>query len=155
MPTLEQNARGTKYSADIFLAGEQGPELVVNAKGSQVFTAAETQKILSGDANVESGDSTVTMLNIPELMSQLLAESASDKLSLEDMTQNLISEPNNNYDNSSTNSFTYAPTYQITGNSNSEIMESVRKTDKMSKSEFAKMMREYNKERSRVSFSGK
>ena len=155
MPTLEQNAKGTKYSADIFLAGEQGPELVVNAKGSQVFTAAETQKILSGDANVESGDSTVTMLNIPELMSQLLAESASDKLSLEDMTQNLISEPNNNYDNSSTNSFTYAPTYQITGNSNSEIMESVRKTDKMSKSEFAKMMREYNKERSRVSFSGK
>lgn len=38
-------ANGTNYSADTFLAGENGAEIVTNARGYQVYTAEETKDI--------------------------------------------------------------------------------------------------------------
>ena len=38
-------AGGTSYSADTFLAGENGAEIVTNARGYQVYTAEETKDI--------------------------------------------------------------------------------------------------------------
>ncbi len=38
-------ASGTNYSADTFLAGENGAEIVTNARGYQVYTAEETKDI--------------------------------------------------------------------------------------------------------------
>ncbi len=38
-------ANGTRYSADTFLAGENGAEIVTNARGYQVYTAEETKDI--------------------------------------------------------------------------------------------------------------
>lgn len=38
-------ASGTNYSADTFLAGEKGAEIVTNARGYQVYTAEETKDI--------------------------------------------------------------------------------------------------------------
>lgn len=51
------NALGTINAQDMFIAGEEGPELIVGAKGSTVFPNRETEKILSflppkGDLNV-------------------------------------------------------------------------------------------------------
>jgi len=45
--TIEGNADGTTDAADVFVAGEEGPELIVGAGGSTVFPAAETQKIIN------------------------------------------------------------------------------------------------------------
>jgi phage-related protein len=42
---VEQNARGTSNSADTFIAGEEGPELITGARGRKVFTSAETGNI--------------------------------------------------------------------------------------------------------------
>lgn len=42
----EGNATGTTNSADTFIAGEEGPELIVGKKGSTVFPATETNKIV-------------------------------------------------------------------------------------------------------------
>lgn len=44
--TVEGNASGTTDSADVFIAGEEGPELVVGKKGSEVFPASETTRII-------------------------------------------------------------------------------------------------------------
>lgn len=44
-----KNAIGTDYAKDIFLAGEEGPELVVGQKGAKVYTAQETRNLLYGD----------------------------------------------------------------------------------------------------------
>lgn len=41
----EKNARGTDYSADAFLAGENGAEIITNARGYKVYTAEETKDI--------------------------------------------------------------------------------------------------------------
>lgn len=38
-------AKGTNYSAETFIAGEEGPELITGQKGKKVFTAFETGKI--------------------------------------------------------------------------------------------------------------
>lgn len=38
-------AKGTESSAETFIAGEEGPELITGAKGKKVFTALETGKI--------------------------------------------------------------------------------------------------------------
>ena len=38
-------AKGTDYSAETFIAGEEGPELITGAKGRKVFTALETGRI--------------------------------------------------------------------------------------------------------------
>lgn len=43
---VEGNASGTTDAADVFVAGEQGPELIVGKSGSTVFPAAETQKVV-------------------------------------------------------------------------------------------------------------
>lgn len=47
-----KHARGTDYAEDIFIAGEEGPELIVGHGGSKVFTAEETQNILSPEYNI-------------------------------------------------------------------------------------------------------
>jgi TP901 family phage tail tape measure protein len=43
---VEANATGTLSSADVFIAGENGPELIIGMKGSEVFPASETDKII-------------------------------------------------------------------------------------------------------------
>lgn len=50
--TVAGNARGTTNAEDIFMAGEEGPELIVGAGGSTVFPTEETNKILSAVGNV-------------------------------------------------------------------------------------------------------
>lgn len=149
---IEQNAKGTKRSADIFIAGEEGPELIVNAGGSQVFTADETKQILNGNSETDSSGSSLTaILNIPELISQILDGSAKDRLSIEDIAGNIMNDSQNNYDNS-VSSVTYSPTYQINSDQGSSVIEAVKKAEKMSQEEFAKMMKQYNKSVARKSF---
>ena len=46
IPEIPKLAKGSDFSPDTFIAGEEGPELVTNAKGSKVFTAAETADTL-------------------------------------------------------------------------------------------------------------
>lgn len=147
---VEGNAKGTKHSAEVFLAGEEGPELIVNAAGSQVFTAAETQRILSGDVD-ENGNS--ISFDVPELIKQLADEAITERPRFEDMANSLESETNN-YDNSlsSVQHISYSPTYQINGNSNADIINGVKEANKLSKAEFAKMMKEYELDRRRISF---
>ena len=149
---IEQNAKGTKHSADIFIAGEEGPELIVNAGGSQVFTADETRQILNGNSETDSSGSSLTaILNIPELISQILDGSAKDRLSIEDIAGNIMNDSQNNYDNS-VSSVSYSPTYQINSDQGSSVIETVKKAEKMSQEEFAKMMKQYNKSVARKSF---
>lgn len=40
-------AEGTTYGEDVYIAGEYGPELIVGRRGSEVFPASETARILS------------------------------------------------------------------------------------------------------------
>lgn len=47
---IQHNANGTDNAANAFIAGEKGPELVVGAGGSKVFTADETQSIFRNAA---------------------------------------------------------------------------------------------------------
>lgn len=44
--SIQANATGTTDAENVFLAGEYGPELVVGARGSTVFPAGETQRII-------------------------------------------------------------------------------------------------------------
>ena len=149
MPDIETNARGTKHSADVFLAGEEGPELIINAEGSQVFTAAETQRILSGEAD---GTAEQYAFDLPELVRQLAESTENPGTTFTERANALDSGGFDNYSSSSVNHISYSPTYQINGSSNEAIMDGVRRADKMSKSEFAKMMREYESDIKRTSF---
>lgn len=45
--SIEANASGTTNAGDIFIAGEEGPELIVGKAGSTVFPADETERIIS------------------------------------------------------------------------------------------------------------
>ncbi len=45
--SLEHDANGTTDSADVFIAGEEGPELIVGAGGSEVFPADHTERIIN------------------------------------------------------------------------------------------------------------
>lgn len=77
---VEGNATGTTRSADVFVAGEEGPELVVGKKDSTVFPESETEKIIdavsrfgavtSGDVDaqdVTTSDSTATSVTSPNV----------------------------------------------------------------------------------------
>jgi TP901 family phage tail tape measure protein len=150
---VEQNAKGTKHSADIFLAGEEGPELVVNAKGSQVFTAAETQRILSGDADGAEGyNQAVAMFDVSELIAQLMPKKPRGGFTLSDMAQNI---GDTTTDNSSTYHITYAPNIQVKSEGVNISREDIQKANNMSLSEFSKLMDKYIKNNNRVKFKSK
>lgn len=51
IPLIPMFAKGTNYTPDTFIAGEQGPELVTGAAGRKVFTAAQTGQIFNNMAN--------------------------------------------------------------------------------------------------------
>lgn len=56
-PTTEvqQNATGTTNSDDVFISGEEGAELIVGKKGSTVFPASETDKIINAVQDYTGG----------------------------------------------------------------------------------------------------
>lgn len=45
--TVQANARGTTDSDTVYVAGEEGPELILSGGGDTVFPASETDKIIS------------------------------------------------------------------------------------------------------------
>lgn len=47
IPLIPTFAKGTKHTPDTFIAGEAGPELITNASGRTVFTAAQTRSIFA------------------------------------------------------------------------------------------------------------
>lgn len=48
IPTVAGHAAGTTSAQeDVYLAGEEGPELIIGARGSEVFPADETDRIIS------------------------------------------------------------------------------------------------------------
>jgi hypothetical protein len=51
LSSFPAHARGTSNAENAFIAGENGPELIVGAGGSKVFTTAETGRMLSGPPN--------------------------------------------------------------------------------------------------------
>lgn len=135
---IEQNATGTKNSAKMFIAGEKGPELVVNAGGSQVFTADETARILSGIDNNGNGYA----IDLQELFKQ--------QFSLSDLSDKLNQNISSNDDNSQ-QIITFSPVIQVDGN-DSDMSKKINKAMTMSMSEFSKLMDKYNKDKSRRKF---
>lgn len=59
IPEIPMFAKGTNNTPDTFIAGEKGAELITNAKGRKVFTAAQTGQIFNninkGTNNYNSG----------------------------------------------------------------------------------------------------
>lgn len=53
--TIAGHAGGTTNAEDIFIAGEEGPELVVGASGSTVFPTGETDRIIDALSSVDGG----------------------------------------------------------------------------------------------------
>lgn len=57
--TVSGHANGTVSAPeDVYIAGEEGPELIIGARGSEVFPAQETEKILSAVGGDETPIST-------------------------------------------------------------------------------------------------
>lgn len=59
IPKIPEFAKGTNKTPNTFIAGENGPELITNAQGRKVFTAAQTGQIfnnMAGAANVDTAN---------------------------------------------------------------------------------------------------
>lgn len=63
------HADGTTYSEDVFIAGEEGPELIVGHEGSTVFPTTETDRIV----NAVNGMDGVTSVTFAEELVTALA----------------------------------------------------------------------------------
>lgn len=63
------HAEGTTYSEDVFIAGEEGPELIVGHEGSTVFPTTETDRIV----NAVNGMDGVTSVTFAEELVTALA----------------------------------------------------------------------------------
>jgi TP901 family phage tail tape measure protein len=58
---VQHNATGTTNADDVFIAGEEGPELVVGKGGSTVFPTSETNKIISALEGMDTQTETPTV----------------------------------------------------------------------------------------------
>lgn len=56
LPNLPGHASGTTDSEEVYVAGEDGPELIVSGGGDTVFPASETDRIISAIGNKNSED---------------------------------------------------------------------------------------------------
>ncbi|MEG1492554.1 MAG: hypothetical protein RR394_09920, partial [Oscillospiraceae bacterium] len=52
--TPPKHAKGTDYGENMYIAGEEGPELIVGRAGSKVWTAEQTATILAKSRNMEA-----------------------------------------------------------------------------------------------------
>ena len=77
IPLIPMLAKGSKYTPDTFIAGEAGAELVTNARGRTVFTAAQTGRIFDNiNAAREAQDGTTVVTLLPLLQAALSAARA-------------------------------------------------------------------------------
>ncbi|MBD5401820.1 phage tail tape measure protein [bacterium] len=79
MSNLQGNAKGTRYSADMFIAGEEGPELIMGARGSRVYNAHETRAILdalSGTTQPDALNALAPDMDAASMMQQSVEEVA-------------------------------------------------------------------------------
>lgn len=82
-PSVPGHANGTTYGENVYLAGEEGPELIVGRRGSEVFPASETAKILS--AVMANKDSDINRAP-QEIINTLVQESKSTNTENKNMT---------------------------------------------------------------------
>lgn len=73
IPTIPMFARGSQNTPDTFIAGEQGAELITNAKGRTVFTAAQTGQILQNIHAARSAQSATTVVSLLPLLQAALS----------------------------------------------------------------------------------
>lgn len=55
-PTVPGHAKGTMDSERVYVAGEEGPELILSGGGDTVFPASETERIISAVSNNDKDD---------------------------------------------------------------------------------------------------
>jgi len=67
--SIPGHARGTTYAEDAFIAGENGPELIVGHEGSTVFPSSETDRII----NAVNGTDGVVAVSFAEELETALA----------------------------------------------------------------------------------
>ena len=70
--TVTGHANGTlSAQEDVYIAGEEGPELIIGARGSEVFPTQETERILAAVNSVENAtnapDDTAPEAELPEV----------------------------------------------------------------------------------------
>ena len=67
--TVTGHANGTlSAQEDVYIAGEEGPELIIGARGSEVFPTQETERILAAVNSVENApDDTTPEPELPEV----------------------------------------------------------------------------------------
>ena len=77
--TVAGHANGTlSAQEDVYIAGEEGPELIIGARGSEVFPTQETERILAavnGDENATNApDDTAPEPELPEIEQPAMQE---------------------------------------------------------------------------------
>lgn len=77
--TVSGHANGTLSAPeDVYIAGEEGPELIVGARGSEVFPAQETERILAAVNSAENAtnapDDTAPEPELPEIEQPAMQE---------------------------------------------------------------------------------
>lgn len=70
------HAGGTTYGENVYIAGEDGPELIIGRRGSEVFPASETAKILSAVMNNREAGADISMAP-QEIINTVIRESNS------------------------------------------------------------------------------
>lgn len=74
IPLIPMLAKGSDYTPDTFIAGEKGAELITNARGRTVFTAAQTGQIFENmNRAAEQSDGTTVVTMLPLLQAALAA----------------------------------------------------------------------------------
>lgn len=74
--TVAGHANGTlSAQEDVYIAGEEGPELIIGARGSEVFPTQETERILSAVNSTENApDDTAPEPELPEIEQPAMQE---------------------------------------------------------------------------------
>lgn len=83
-PTVPGHADGTLDSEKVYIAGEEGPELIISGGGDKVFPTSETDKILSAVTSERADNPIIT--EAPAVAEAVTLKSSDDSASKEEKT---------------------------------------------------------------------
>lgn len=113
-PTVPGHAGGTTDAEDIFVAGENGPELIVGKQGSTVFPTEETDRIIDALNGIDDAPAKATAAPASETTYNTVTDDHTTNTDRHDVTNQYTTTDSHDVTNDIANDYSVTDSHDLT-----------------------------------------
>lgn len=113
-PTVPGHAGGTTDAEDIFVAGENGPELIVGKQGSTVFPTEETDRIIDALNGIDDAPAKATAAPASETTYNTVTDDHTTNTDRHDVTNQYTTTDSHDVTNDIANNYSVTDSHDLT-----------------------------------------